>query len=128
LNADNPSYWIVSAEDDIQTANWLFKGGRYLHMAFFCHLVIEKSLKALIAKPGEIPPRIHNLMRLAELGGLEGSLSDEQLAILNELFPMNLEARYPSEQFEMSHMMKESYCKSLLTRTEDLFKWIKSRL
>ena len=41
------NYWKSSAEDDLEAADVLFDGGKYLQALFFSHLVIEKMLKAL---------------------------------------------------------------------------------
>jgi HEPN domain-containing protein len=43
-------YWISGAEDDIVTADLLIREMRILHGLFFCHLVIEKALKAHYVK------------------------------------------------------------------------------
>lgn len=60
-------YWINGAEDDILTAELLIRENRILHGLFFCHLVIEKAIKANLVKvTGEIAPRSHNLMYLSE--------------------------------------------------------------
>lgn len=60
-------YWINGAEDDILTAEILISRNRLLHGLFFCHLVIEKAIKAHIVKSTkEIAPRSHNLILLSE--------------------------------------------------------------
>ena len=43
-------YWIKGADDDIITADLLIKEQRILHGLFFCHLVIEKAIKAHYVK------------------------------------------------------------------------------
>ena len=43
-------YWIRGAEDDLVTADLLIRGMRILHGLFFCHLVIEKSLKSALCE------------------------------------------------------------------------------
>ncbi|MCL2225121.1 MAG: HEPN domain-containing protein [Defluviitaleaceae bacterium] len=63
-------YRLDIADNDIETAKALLKTGRYLYVGFMCHQAIEKSLKAVIARAcaeGEIPPKIHNLTRLASI-------------------------------------------------------------
>ena len=65
-------YWIKGADDDLVTADLLIRGTRILHGLFFCHLVIEKSLKAhYVKKNGDVAPRTHNLVILSEKSGLE---------------------------------------------------------
>jgi HEPN domain-containing protein len=39
-------YWTKGAEDDLVTAELLIRENRILHGLFFCHLVIEKAIKA----------------------------------------------------------------------------------
>ena len=64
-------YWIIGAEDDMLTADLLIREKRILHGLFFCHLVIEKAIKAhYVRKTGEAAPRSHNLIYLSENAGL----------------------------------------------------------
>lgn len=59
-------YWIDTAEYDLDTAQAMLDSGRYLYVGFLCHQTIEKCLKAVIAKSGQFPPKIHNLINLAD--------------------------------------------------------------
>ncbi len=60
-------YWRDSAEEDISTAEILANKDRFLHALFFCHLSIEKIIKAHVVKStNEIPPKSHNLFLLSE--------------------------------------------------------------
>ncbi len=43
-------YWINGAVDDLESAKVLVERKRLLHGLFFCHLVIEKALKAHVVK------------------------------------------------------------------------------
>ena len=66
------NHWITSAEEDFQIATLLFNDKREIHCLFYCHLVLEKMIKAHIAKQTKkTPPRIHNLISLAEKGLIE---------------------------------------------------------
>jgi Uncharacterized conserved protein related to C-terminal domain of eukaryotic chaperone, SACSIN len=59
--------WFKQADYDIRTAEYLFKGRRYVYTVFMCHLSIEKALKGLYQKHlNEIPPKVHNLIFLIE--------------------------------------------------------------
>ncbi|GHV46329.1 DNA-binding protein [Synergistales bacterium] len=127
-NEDRSYYWIEIAEYDLETAVDMRKTGRYLYVGFMCHQVVEKAFKAMIAKNGVMPPRIHGLVRLAELGGLSDILSGEQKNLINELLPLNIEARYPSQKDKLSKSLNDQYCANLITRTEGLLSWIKEQL
>ncbi len=71
-------YWRKGANDDLDTARILIERGRMVHGLFFCHLVIEKALKALVVKQTlELAPRSHNLIHLSELANLSPLEDDE---------------------------------------------------
>ena len=74
---DRSGYWIELAEYDLETAKALLQTGRYLYVGFMCQQVVEKALKATIAKHGAFPPKTHDLVHLAELANL-GDLLDEK--------------------------------------------------
>ena len=115
------------AEYDIESAKVMQNGGRYLYVGFLCHLTAEKSLKAVIAKNGTIPMKTHTLTRLAELAGLKDILTYEQKALLNELHPLNIEARYSAYKDKIAETLNSGYCENLIKRTEVFLSWIKHR-
>ena len=45
-----PEEWLKQSSYDFETAEAMFKTGRYIYTVFMCHLTVEKSLKALYAK------------------------------------------------------------------------------
>ena len=54
--------WMLQADYDLETAEALFKSGRLVYVIFFCHLSLEKMLKALWTKKFEkVPPKTHDL-------------------------------------------------------------------
>ena len=44
---DKVKYWKELADYDIETAEVMYNGGRWLYVGFMCHLVIEKTIKVL---------------------------------------------------------------------------------
>ena len=126
---DKVNYWLELCDEDLITAKVLLKSKRLLHLGFVCHMIVEKSLKAAIAnKTSEIPPKIHNLIRLANLGDVADDLSEEQLNLLDELKPLQIEARYPEYKTAIRETLTLEQCKRLLKETEDFLCWIKKRL
>jgi len=126
---DKVEYWLELCDDDIRAAKNLLASKDYLWMSFLCHLVIEKAIKAVFAsKTDKVPPKIHNLPKLAEKAMLLDDLSDEQLDFLEELTPFNIEARYPSYKDKMMAKLSPEYCKNLLTRTEEYLCWTRQKL
>ena len=128
-NSDKVEYWLDLCDDDLITAKALLESKRLLHMGFFCHMIVEKSLKAIIAeRTGEIPPKIHDLQKLATRGGVFDDLSDEQFALMDKLTPLQIEARYPEYKEKIAGTLTTELCKQLLTETEGYLCWIKQRL
>ena len=126
---DKVDYWLELCDDDLITAKTLFDHKRYLYMGFFCHLVTEKALKAVIAhKTDEVPPKIHDLVKLAVKGSVFDMMSDDQKHLLRTLIPLQIEARYPEYKEKIAATLSQEYCKQLLNKTEELLCWIKTRL
>ena len=87
-------YWRSGSEEDIAAAETLMESGHLRHGLFFAHLAIEKILKAHVTrKTGAVPPRIHNLVRLAELAGL--ALDSQRVTFLRDFAGYQLTGRYP---------------------------------
>jgi HEPN domain-containing protein len=87
-------YWINGAKDDLLTAEVLIQRNRYLHGLFFCHLVVEKAIKAHVVKTTkEIAPRTHNLILLSEKAKIEFESDDD--IFLGILMKYQLQGRYP---------------------------------
>ena len=126
---DKVDYWLDLCNDDLITAKALLDAKRPLHMGFFCHLIAEKALKAVIASiTDDVPPRTHDLRKLAMLGNLLDDLSAEQRTLMEKLLPLHIEARYPEYKIKMLETLTTDYCKQILSETEAFLCWIKRRL
>ncbi len=122
-------YWLEIANYDLDTAEDLFKFKRWLYVAFMCHQVIEKTLKAYwSAKREDIPPYIHNHKRLAEGCGLYEQLSEEQKDFINAISTYNIQARYPEYKEQLARVLTASTCRYLIDTTKELQSWIKQKL
>ena len=83
------------AEYDIETAKAMLKSGRYLYVGFMCHQVIEKALKAVVARDcaeGELSPKTHDLGKLAARTNLFDKMTDEQRRVKFEIAKIYCEA------------------------------------
>jgi len=121
-------YWLKSAEHDLKAAKSLFKSGKYDWCLFIGHLVLEKTLKAIFINTNEnrTPPRIHNLVRLAELSLLE--LTNEQKIFLDQVNDFNLESRYPDFKLEFYKQCTKQYTDKYFKKIKEYYKWLKSQL
>lgn len=117
-------YWTKVSEDDLITADLLIREKRILHGLFFCHLVIEKALKAHVVKiSGEIAPKSHNLIYLSEKANLE--LDDEFEIFLGILMKYQLQGRYPDYNPVLPDIAKVN---EYFEKTKTLSQWLKERL
>ena len=120
-------YWLRSAEQDLDTAEILFQNSRYDWCLFIGHLVIEKSLKAFyIRDANEAPPRIHNLLRLAEPTTLR--LSDEQKQLLMDITRFNIETRYPDYKQSFQKLCTKEFTEDYFMKIKELHSWLKSHI
>jgi HEPN domain-containing protein len=117
-------YWINGAEDDIVTAELLIREKRNLHGLFFCHLVIEKAIKAhLVKRTKDVAPRTHNLVLLSENAELD--FDEDTQIFLGILMKYQLQGRYP----EYSPVLPEQIIvNEYFTKTKELLKWLKMKL
>ncbi|HDQ44446.1 MAG TPA: HEPN domain-containing protein [bacterium] len=112
--------WRVGAEEDFSVALKLIQDKRVRHGLFLLHLAVEKVLKAHVCKQtSDIPPRIHNLVRLSEIASLE--LNQEQLDLLADLNSFNIEGRYPDFDLPQSSLSEAG---EYVKRTEEFFQWL----
>lgn len=131
LISERIEYWLDLADYDIETATAMQQTGRYLYVGFMCHQAIEKSLKAIIAGDcidGDIPPKIHDLSKLAIRAKIFDSMSDTQKDFIEDVNPLNIEARYPDYKNSLALKLTKPYCQNLIKETEELLCWIKARL
>ena len=117
-------YWIDGSIEDLESAKILIERKRLLHGLFFCHLVIEKALKAHVVKvTQEIAPRTHNLMNLLEKSILE--LSENEEVFLGILMKYQLQGRYPDYN---PIIPDKSIIENYLEQTENLMQWLRKKL
>ena len=122
-------YWVDIADYDLETAKAMLQSKRYLYVGFMCHQVVEKFLKAYYIKLTDTQPKFtHRLTYLTESTKLEDELSDEQKYFIDELEPLNIEARYPTYKEKLFKKLSFKKCKEIITNTEGFVQWIKKKL
>ena len=126
---DKVAYWIDIADYDLKTAEAMYQTGRWLYVAFMCHQVIEKTLKAYwCGTQPDDPPYTHNHMRLADGCGLYDKMSDEQKDFLDLVTNYNIEARYPEDKEALARTLTPQVCRQLIDDTKQLMTWIIEQL
>ena len=116
-------YWLTASKEDFDSAEILFQNKKYHHALFFCHLSIEKMLKAIIVKSTKTaPPLIHDLIRLAEKAKLP--LSEAQMNELAEITTFNIDARYDDYKLSFRKKAKKQFSLKYLKKTREMLQWL----
>jgi HEPN domain-containing protein len=118
-------YWVELAEYDLETAKAMLTTKRFLYVGFMCHQAIEKALKGYyvyIVK--ESPVFTHRLTFFTQKTGLEAGLTEQQKELIDELEPLNIEARYPTYKEKLFRSLTEIKCHSIIKDTEEFINWI----
>ena len=119
-------YWRESASHDLESAESLFESGKYDWCLFIGHLVLEKILKAIFVDKNDnnLPPKIHNLVRLSEFSKIE--LNDQQKFLLDTITDFNIQTRYPDYKFGFYKRCTEKYTNQYFCKIKELHIWFNS--
>jgi HEPN domain-containing protein len=119
--------WLEQSDYDMNTAEYMFTGGRYFYAVFMCHLSIEKALKGLYyEKLKKVPPRTHNLISLAN--ELEIKLPEEEGKFVVKINSASIVTRYPEDLEELKKQYTKDVVKDMLEKAKKVIKWIKAQL
>ena len=118
------AYWSEGAISDLEAAEALIRNGKLLQGLFFCHLVIEKALKALVSKVRkEVPPKTHNLNYLSVRAEIE--IPPDIRNFFGILTRFQLEGRYPEYKPQIPSLKE---CSRHLTKTKETLEWLIKKL
>jgi HEPN domain-containing protein len=115
--------WLKQSEYDINTAEFMYSGGRCFYAAFMCHLAIEKSLKGLFfSKTQKVPPKTHNLIYLLDKIGVK---PDENIGkFIAKLNEVSIATRYPEDVDKLQKIFTDTVTKQILSQTKETLEWI----
>ena len=121
-------YWLDSAKNDLAAAEQLFSANKFDWCLFIGHLIVEKTLKAYFVyrNNNKIPPKTHNLLRLAEQSDL--TLSEEQKLFLDQVGDFNLEVRYPEYRKEFYKICTKDFTDNYFTKIKEFSSWLESQI
>lgn len=123
--AKDPQEWLKQAEYDLDTAEYMFKGGRYFYAVFMCHLSIEKALKGIYQKKNnKIPPKKHNLIYFLNEAKIKPP--EDIGKFLIKLNQASIVTRYPEELAKIQKVYTKPIVKQILTKTGDTLEWTKT--
>lgn len=122
-------YWTESSDHDLSSMDDIFsRAERYDWALFVGHLALEKILKALWVKNNEsdVPPRTHNLLKIAEGADLE--LNEKDKLFLNRVNSFNLETRYPEYKKEFYLECTREFAEKNIKDIRDFHKCIRAKI
>jgi len=121
--------WLEIARDDLGVARILLEKDKCVYAVFMCPQAVEKTIKALYQQRfTAVPPRKHDLVRLADETGVLDACSDRQRAFLSTLTEFYVEARYPGDRLKLGAICNREFAEMLLTSTEEMIGWLDSQL
>jgi HEPN domain-containing protein len=123
LRADTEN-WIATAEYDLETAHHMLATKRYIYVVFFCHLAVEKLLKAHVTEVTQaIPLKTHDLAVLLKVSGIQ--IPQQHLAIVGTLNTASVPTRYPDDLQKMLGLYTRAKVQDYLKRTKELMAWLR---
>lgn len=80
----------------------------------------------IVAKTKTFPPRIHNLVKLADICGL--ALAEDDKLFLEKISYYYLETRYPQEIIKINKQIRRTLARNYLDKTKEFAKWLKQEI
>jgi HEPN domain-containing protein len=121
---DYINYWVKTSKDDLSSMESVFNAGKYDWALFIRHLALEKVLKAFWVKNNtkNIPPKIHNLIKIADEA--QYPKSEEEALLFLEINDFNPEARYPDFKADFNKKCTKEFAEGYLKKIKELFQCI----
>ena len=117
-------HWAAQADYDLSVADLLYQQEVYRYCVFFCHLALEKRLKAiLLERTGRRePPYTHNLRTLAR--DIRANLPPGYYDFVVGMTRHSVAARYP-KPIDLAFYNRDN-ATNILNRTREVHEWLKS--
>lgn len=120
-------YWLKGSDEALWVAEDLYRLDHRSFCLFFCHLALEKAIKAVLAK--KYPSQgfyVHSLTKLATVAELD--LPAGWLEVLDEISTFNVKAHYNDIKFELYKRATPAYTKRFLRKTKEIQQWLKKQI
>lgn len=112
--------WLKKAEEDLEGAEYNYKGEQFKIAAFLCQQSVEKALKALYIKKFRKLLKVHDLFLL----GKSVDAPDNILEICKELTNFYIETRYPGVIARFDQEIVEL----AIEKVHKVLEWVSERL
>jgi len=116
-------HWLDIATYDLETAEAMLSGGRWLYVAFMCQQAVEKLVKGLYTLYiDDNIPRIHNISALIKPIPVE--VPKEKFILFDTLSAYYINNRYPEFMAKLSSRVTEKEATKILAQTKEVFSWL----
>jgi HEPN domain-containing protein len=112
------------SEYDLGTADILIREDRFPYAVFFCHLAIEKALKAVyFSSLNKKPPKTHNLIYLIEEIDLD--IPGHLLRSIMRINRVQIESRYPDDLKKLLMNYDRNIIDEIFNTSKEIIQWLK---
>ncbi len=129
---EDAGWWLAASIDDYESAQLLFKGGKYSKTVHVLHNAAEKALKAAILAERKRPPHGpggHNLVRLYEMVASKLKLSPRLVRTIDDLSPLYLPSEYPDAALGVpGTLFKKEQAQRYLREVGELVQWLRKKM
>ena len=129
---EDVGWWLAASIDDYESAQLLFKGGKYSKTVHVLHNAAEKALEAAILAERKRPPHGpggHNLVRLYEIVAVKLKLSRRLVRTIGDLSPLCLPSEYPDAALGVpGTLFKKEQAQRYLREVGELVQWLRKRM
>ena len=128
---EDGQWWLAAAIDDYESAQILFKGGKYSKTIHVLHNAVEKALKAMILFERRRPPRGaggHNLVSLYNMVESKLKLNNKLVRTIDDLSPLYLPSEYPDAALGVpGTLFKKEQAQTYLREVGELVRWLRKK-
>ncbi|MBI5884776.1 HEPN domain-containing protein [archaeon] len=116
--------WLNSAEDDLNTAETLYREKIYYASAFYCQQAAEKALKAAFINEFKKSIQSHNLVEISR----ELKAPEEIISACRKLNPHYVQTRYPEAANAIpADVYDDEIVEELLEEAKKVFEWSETK-
>jgi HEPN domain-containing protein len=120
-------YWLDNAKYDLDSADAMYKSGRWLYVVFMCQQAVEKLVKGLyIIYMDDNVPRTHNIRVITDKieDFLPEAIPEKYFNLFEELTIYYLNGRYTDYKQKTGERIDERAASDILKRTTEVFAWL----
>jgi HEPN domain-containing protein len=121
------NYWFEYAQNDLETAEAMFKTGRWTYVWFTCQQALEKLVKGLyLFYVDDNIPKLHDISAVfgKYSDKLKEKIKEDYLSFFDSLSNFYLRSRYPDYAKVLLSQTTEESSKSVLEKAKEVYRWL----